>query len=167
MLFIFCAPLVNFWFNNLEFVFSFDWTFFMCLIVLGTWRLYNAMTESLAERRGDTQLDCVCCSCVFGLDWKITPPSLPSPCAVLQYFSRSCFWFCSPLHSNFTSLHSIFFPPCLFLPFLPIYQSLRLILPSSLPSYSQPDRELWGLCCWQPPNLLHNSTISLPESLLG
>lgn len=132
------------------------------LIVSGTWRLSNAMTGSLQT----CSWIVFAAAAVFGLDWNTTPPSfLPSCPTVLLY--ALIFQFFTSLFSPFTLLYSLLFSPCLFLLFLAIYQSLFLILPSPLPSYSQPDRVLLGLCCWQPPNLLHNSTISLPESLLG
>lgn len=63
-------------------------------------------------------------------------------------------------------ISSSFFPR-LFLRFLAIYQSLHPILPSPFHSYSQLDRMIWGLCCWQHPSRLHNSTSSLPWITAG
>lgn len=80
-----------------------------------------------------------------------------------------------PLYSRFTSLRYVCSPPRWFLLCLTIYHCLYLILHSplsvslslSLPSYSPPDKVLWGLDCWLSPNLLYNRTVSFPESLLG
>lgn len=66
-------------------------------------------------------------------------------------------------------LHDVTLFPllCRFFLSLAIYWCLYLIVVSPFSSYSQPDKEMQGLCCWLPPNLLHNSTVSLLESLLG
>lgn len=98
---------------------------------MGLSRLYNAMTQSLAGKQGDTQLDCICRSCVFGLDWNMTPPTLPH----VQFYSTfpvTDVQFSSLFYSNFTWFHSLLLPLCLFLHFHFIYLSLRLVLPSSL-----------------------------------
>lgn len=108
-----------------------DWTFFMFWILLGIWRLSNALTESLAWRRGDMQLDCVCCSCVFGLD-RQNSPFLPSPCPVLQYLFMVLFFNSSVLSTvilHFLQAYSSSFLPSISLPisFFPLLSSPLLL----------------------------------------
>lgn len=127
--------------------------------------LSNIMTQSLDERQVDTQLDWVCCSCVFG-KLKLHP-SFPvfSPWSlfVFSYVLQNCF--------IASSLSTLFFkppPPCWFL--LMVSRHLSISLSHSF-LHSPPtlsfDEVLWGLCCWLLPSLLYNNPIRLPESLLG
>lgn len=90
--------------------------------------LSNIMTQSLDERQGDTQLDWVCCSCVFG-KLKLHP-SFPvfSPWSLFfSYGLQNCFiasslstLFFKPLHVDFSWWY------------LDIYQSPYLIPFSTL-----------------------------------
>lgn len=85
------------------------------------------MTQSLEERQGDTQLEWVCCSCVFGKLWNSTLPSLFS---VLDVFFLISF---TELFNPLFSVYTLFFtPPCWFLLYLAIYQSPYLIPLSTL-----------------------------------
>lgn len=138
----------------------------MLSIVLGLRRLYNAMTQSLAGKQRDTQLDCICCSCVFGLDWNMTPPPFPFFPHVQFYstFPGLDVQFSSHFYSNSTCFHSLLLPLCLFLLFHSIYLSLRLVLPSSL---SPPTLSLTECCGASAAGSLPIRYITVPSASLN
>lgn len=78
-------------------------------------------------------------------------------------------WPQSPLltfhKSSLCLLPSMLIPPLSYHISLPLSQSPLSL--SHFPPTLRPDKVLWGLDCWLSPNLLHNRTVSFPESLRG
>lgn len=135
-------------------------------IFMGIWRLSIGMTESLAERWRDKQLDCVYRSCVFGLDWNITPPSfLPHVQSTVLFMV---------LFFNSSVLSSLIWHFFILFPSIHDYSSSFFISISLsilfFPILYPPTLSLTECCgasaAGKPPKMLHNNAISLPESLL-
>lgn len=101
--------------SSTEFLFHFS-------ILLKIRKLPNALTQSLAGWCGDMQLDCVRCSCVFGLDWNIHPPP------PFLFYTMSC-------PAVFHGLIFLVFSSLVF--FIP-FSSLTAYSSSFLPSISLP-----------------------------